>query len=252
MSSEALTWAFNLDAAEHGLTHGQKSVLIAIANYADEAASAYPGIKRLARMTGMSERGVQYALRELEASGFVHTVEQFRTDGYRGQTTNRYYLARNPGAVSAPGGGAAVAPEGVHGLRGGGASGAPQDTKRTHTPPDGGARARATRGEIEPTPEFEAFWDAYGKKVKRPDALKAWVKAIKKATPEQITAAAVAYRAALERLGKLDYLPHPATWLNGEQWNDDLPATRPTSPGGPTAGSTVHDRWAGVKRLDVD
>lgn len=223
MSSEALTWAFGLDAGEHGLTHGQKSVLIAIANYADEEASAYPGIKRLARMTGMSERGVQYALRELEGRGFVTTVEQFRSSGDRGQTTNRYYLARTPGANTSPGG--------VQSLRGGGAPAAPQDTKKTHTPTDVGVSARATRGELEPSPEFLAFWDAYGKKTKRPDALRAWVKAVRKAEPEAIIRVAVAYRAALERLGKLDYQPHPATWLNAEQWNDDLPAARPTGGG---------------------
>lgn len=219
MSSEALTWAFNLDATEHGLTHGQKSVLIAIANYADEAASAYPGVKRLARMTGMSERGVQYALRELEGHGLITTVEQFRSTGDRGQTTNRYYLARDPGAISSPGG--------TQRLRGGGANGAPQDTKKTHTPTDVGVSAGATRPEAVPSPEFLAFWDAYGYKAKRPDALRAWNRAVRKEQPARIIEVAAAFRASLERLDKLQFQPLPATWLNAEQWNDDLPETRP-------------------------
>ena len=74
---------------------------------------------------------------------------------------------------------------------------------------------------------FPEFWDAYGKKVKRADAEKKWAKAIRKADPDLIIAAAASY-VAWERANNEGgrYIADPSTWLHGERWNDER-ASRP-------------------------
>lgn len=75
-------------------------------------------------------------------------------------------------------------------------------------------------GELAP-PDFADFWTLYPRRVARKDALKAWGRL----KPAQQMAAIVAC-AAWRRVWAtkdLDYLPYPATWINGERWDDELP-----------------------------
>lgn len=78
------------------------------------------------------------------------------------------------------------------------------------------------------TPDrFEEFWDTYAKKVKRADAERKWVKALKKpgvTADLLITAAAeyVAYERANNDGGR--YIVDPPTWLHGERWTDECAA----------------------------
>lgn len=70
--------------------------------------------------------------------------------------------------------------------------------------------------------DFDAFWALYPRKVAKADARKAWVR--KK--PDQQAAAIgalpdhVRYWAATGT--ESQYIPHPATWLNGERYEDVL------------------------------
>lgn len=63
---------------------------------------------------------------------------------------------------------------------------------------------------------FDAFWEAYPLRKARGAAVKAWGKAIMRAPPETIIAAAAAYRPAETKFTK-----HPATWLNQDCWTDE-------------------------------
>lgn len=67
---------------------------------------------------------------------------------------------------------------------------------------------------------FDLFWTIYPRKVGKGAALKAWNKARKTATSEQILAACNLY-AALRRTEDPQYTAHPATWLNQERWLDE-------------------------------
>ena len=69
---------------------------------------------------------------------------------------------------------------------------------------------------------FQEFYSRYPKKVAKKDAEKAWARL----TDEQ-------KKAALEALPKhirswevkgtiKEYMPHPASWLNGERWEDEI------------------------------
>ncbi|NUO92760.1 MAG: hypothetical protein HOQ18_18335 [Dermatophilaceae bacterium] len=100
-------------------------------------------------------------------------------------------------------------------------------------PPSTGHREKPLADEsAEIDNRFDEFWDVYGKKVKRADAEKKWAKAIRKASPDRIIAAAgayVAYERANNQGGR--FIADPSTWLHGERWLDErtdlpMPQTR--------------------------
>jgi predicted transcriptional regulator len=61
---------------------------------------------------------------------------------------------------------------------------------------------------------FETFWLLYPKRIAKADALKAWNKAIKKKTPDELIALTKAYSES--KLPDMTYIPYPASWLNKE------------------------------------
>ncbi|MCW4458164.1 hypothetical protein [Microbacterium sp. MPKO10] len=69
---------------------------------------------------------------------------------------------------------------------------------------------------------FEDFWSVWQKRVAKADAEKAWTKAIKKSDPQVIVDAAHALWSS-PYLPERQFIPYPASWLNGERWNDPLP-----------------------------
>ena len=70
---------------------------------------------------------------------------------------------------------------------------------------------------------FDDFWEAYPRKTAKGAARAAWVKAVKKATPEQIISAARVFGSDPNR--EAPFTPHGSTWLNQERWLDGpLPA----------------------------
>ncbi|MGW3166949.1 hypothetical protein ACWC9Q_29645 [Streptomyces sp. NPDC001142] len=84
-------------------------------------------------------------------------------------------------------------------------------------------------------PQFAEFWAAYPRKVAKGTARAAWAKALKRgADPAQVIAAATR-SAAHHRTAQTEtrYIPHPATWLNGERY-DDEPEPAPAPPNTPT------------------
>lgn len=78
--------------------------------------------------------------------------------------------------------------------------------------------------------DFVAFWSAYPRKVDKGHARKAWATATKNGTdPAAITAAAEAYSGQCARnRTETRFIPHPATWLNGERWADQPEALAPS------------------------
>jgi len=71
---------------------------------------------------------------------------------------------------------------------------------------------------------FGAFWCAYPRKVAKKAALKAWLKVDPDdATVKKIMRSLAAFKVSngwVKDGGQ--YIPHPATWLNGERWDDEV------------------------------
>lgn len=86
----------------------------------------------------------------------------------------------------------------------------------------------AERGEKE-HPGFDDFWQAYPKKVGRPNAIKAW----NRLKPNlQIVLAALEWqnKQAGWLKGNGEYIPHPASYLNSERYNDEQPKPQSSGP----------------------
>ncbi len=71
---------------------------------------------------------------------------------------------------------------------------------------------------------FAAFWSQYPNKKNKPEAFKAWTKL----APDEMLATRI--YAAVDRAKRSvdwtrdagQYVPHPASWLRGERWEDEL------------------------------
>jgi len=71
---------------------------------------------------------------------------------------------------------------------------------------------------------FDIFWATYPRKVAKGAARRAWDKALKKTTPEKIMFAVGKQTAAGVFACEMCFVPHPATWLNQERWDDEVVA----------------------------
>ena len=68
---------------------------------------------------------------------------------------------------------------------------------------------------------FDEFYSEYPRKVGKGAARKAWAKAIKKADVHYIISSATCYAKTIVGTDQT-FVPHPATWLNQERWEDEL------------------------------
>ena len=73
------------------------------------------------------------------------------------------------------------------------------------------------------TEGFEEFWRAYPRKVGKGAARKAYLKVmeLRLATHDVVISAVLRY-IPLWATKKPRFIPHPATWLNQERWEDDI------------------------------
>lgn len=78
--------------------------------------------------------------------------------------------------------------------------------------------------EVNSTPNLdetiEAIYQLYPRRVAKGAAKQAIRKALKKTTAGVLQEAVMAYAAAMQGQDRR-FIPHPATWFNREQWNDD-------------------------------
>lgn len=226
MGFQITEWAYGLE-----LPSTEKAVLQAIAHRAnDKTASTFVGRKVIAMMVGVTDRAVSKALSGLEDRGVIGRTQRRRKDGYRDTDEIRINLTWTEAQVNE----LHVNEFQVNDVQGNETttSGERDDDLRGTTF-QASSKELVIHGhtEVIHTP-FDDFWAAWPRKVKKPDALRAWTKAIKRANPEQIIAAAIAYR---DNPGRPEtrYIPHPSTWLNADSWNDALEDHRPSN-GKPT------------------
>ena len=101
---------------------------------------------------------------------------------------------------------------------------------------DGDVSRSDTRAPAAADAEFDTFWAAYPRKDAKANAKKAHAKALKKASASAIMAG-LARHLPKWAAGDAKFIPHAATWLNGERWDDvvDVPAPQQQGP---------RDQWA--------
>jgi hypothetical protein len=192
---------------------------------------------QLGEWLGCSTSTIQRAVRELERSGWVESAPRI-VNGQ--QAANEYVCNAYPfqADTRSPMTGGGV----THDRAGGVTHDRPttetnyRDHSETTTPGlqqplmgDLVTNNSSPRPRKDPQPDpdlsdFAEFWKLYPRRVGRGQAVNAWRKAIKKIPVDTILDAAKRYRDD-PNLPETKFIPHPATWLNGERWGDDpLPA----------------------------
>ncbi len=68
------------------------------------------------------------------------------------------------------------------------------------------------------------FWNAYPRRDAKKEARKAWAKIRPDAALVDYMLAALYWQVQLRQWQTRNYIPMPATWLNGERWTDEPPA----------------------------
>jgi hypothetical protein len=71
--------------------------------------------------------------------------------------------------------------------------------------------------------DFATFWAAYPRKQAKKAAEKAYVKARRAATADEIIGALGPLKQQHSDPRTRQYVPHAASWLNGERWKDEAP-----------------------------
>ncbi len=214
-------------------------VLIALANR-DGDHGIHPSIDALARDCRMSRRAVQEAIRRCVEAGELHVEPNAGPNG-----TNRYWLHIDRGgcrfctrAESAP----VQIPAGkLH----------PNPRNKNYPPessrnPSGSSNSRPPTGDAAsraPAPDplgeaFAEFWRVYPRRVGKRAARTAFERAVGRGVPAERILEGARRFAGDPNLPEPRFIPHPATWLNQDCWDDDpLPpragSGRPRSdPGG--------------------
>lgn len=252
MSVDALRWAFHLPL--HGAA---KSVLLALADHADQDHSCWPSVARIALFAGVSDRGVLRAVKELQDRGVLAIT---RARGRR----NRYVLAVGDDALPAD---AATNAEGLGVLRmmpaaarinpgtagrnprQGVTSDKVSPVTRRHPTHDKVSplpltRCHGTHDKVSPEPllttiptttepalardgggggehiDFETFEREYPRSQNRAVVAAAWATAIAEAAPAAILAGLRRFKFPAEAA----FAPMPATWLRDQRWRGLTPA----------------------------
>jgi hypothetical protein len=93
-------------------------------------------------------------------------------------------------------------------------------------------------------PDWLKFWEIWPKKVSKPEARKAWAKAVKKAPTAEILAGAEHYRILVVREKReKQHIKDPSGWLNGERWTDEVSARRGLNGGTGQPIVNPRDEW---------
>lgn len=68
--------------------------------------------------------------------------------------------------------------------------------------------------------DFLAFWDAYPRKLAKQDAIRAWAHSSCGGHLDEILSSLKSWNAT-EQWKKAEFIPYPATWLNGLRWKEN-------------------------------
>jgi hypothetical protein len=224
MSNTALAWAY---AQRTGEGAGCKAVLIALADFADQDGSCYPGQELLAEMTEQSVRSVRNHVESLLALGLI-TREQRYSNGQR--TSDRYYLqlegvrtVDSTRVLPAESAGSSSPATSAHLPATSAGSPAESAGYPSEEPPEepSGERAR----DAKPSPrqldeEFARWYASYPRKTGRVAARRQFgLVRVRGVAFETLMKGARAYREDPNREDQ--YTKHPSTWLHQGCWDDD-------------------------------
>ena len=183
-----------------------KVVLLALAKYSNAYGECFPSQQTLSKDTFLTDRTVRSAMNWLEAHGYVEVKRRSNTSNAYVITSMKEMDMDRPEKFSAE-----------------------VDSNITKLVVSNNNIANTTSPEKSShpndTPFFLAFWQAYPRRVAKGAARTAFAKVSKFADPNDIVRGAIEYAEHCTVMGtEKQFIPHPATWLNAERWEDDLEA----------------------------
>lgn len=242
MSSEAVGWTFRNSPYEGALF----ALHLAVADTVNDTHNneLWASAPTLAGKARISERSVRYGLSKMVDDGLLVRVAE-----RPGSTTlYRFNMNADPCTDCTP---ASAAP-----LQ----AATPTPATRRATPatsdrtpalaapkPNNPKIPRGTQPSREAA--FEEFWKAYPRKVAKGAARSAFGRALKKVDAAALVAGARSY--ADDPARKPDYTKHPATWLNGECWEDQPDQERRRSKSTAAALRLVERHGGDMKELNA-
>ena len=189
---------------QKGIKPATKIVLYWIADHHNsETDACFPSLATLSDECEMSKRAVQAHIDTLSYAGLIERVERKRGNGSR--TSNGYRLNLTKQAWQ----------------------NLPPPIAESARPPMQNLPAlnlgTNNLGNItsKNMSIFDNLWQIYPKKVGKGTAKKALAKAMTKATADQIQHSLAVFVRAWGNQDK-KFMPHLATWLNGERWDDEI------------------------------
>jgi hypothetical protein len=209
MSIKVMAWAWE----QATTSSGEKLVLLALADHANDDGQCWPGMERIGQKCGMGKRQVSNHVQRLIEAGLLGTTRRCRDD--HKYSTYLYQLN-----LSSSGNGVPLGQEKP-------SSAGPAEVEFRTEPSVKNRKKEPSLSSSSVDDGFAEFWKIYPRKVGKGAALKAFRKHRKKTALDLILNACSLY--AIERKGKdVEYTAHPATWLNQERWHDDQdPAHNP-------------------------
>ena len=200
---------------QKGLKPATKIVLYWLADHHNgETGECFPSINRLADVCEMSRRSVEAHLETLETLGLIQRVNQYRDTG--GKTSNKYILGLSENVSEQ---------DDTQNLRMVCEKSAQGDTQNLRMNNLGinnlGKETNLSSSDDDGVDYyFDQLWEEYPRKVGKAQAKKAFKTASKKINFYDLLPKFEAYVLTLE--GKeTQFIPHLATWLNGERWKDE-------------------------------
>lgn len=162
--------------------------------------------EQIAKESPEGRDAVRSALRELERAGYLRR-EMVQGETGRWRTVTTIYESPTPENPSS------VAGKPTPGNPTVGKPGAiPSSTVTEDCPPK----------TVAASVSFDAFWKLYPRKTDKGHARVAYVRALKLTTAEEILSALERQIPAMRKADP-KFVPHAATWLNGERWTDETP-----------------------------
>jgi len=194
------------------LTAYEIAVYVALSWRVDSAGVCWLRHKRLADESGCSLKTVQRTLDSLKEKGLVDWRPRYADDG--ALLCNEYRLTTfrptPPASQTGPVGLTGTPPRPVRPTERDSLNETPGTTLDISLPP--APEQRDT---------FAAWYDRYPRKVGRAAAERAYRRALKAATPDQLADGLARYIAEIDRKRTArEYIKHPSTWLNGGCWAD--------------------------------
>lgn len=180
-------------------------VYAVLAEAANQDQAAWPSKATIGDRTDLSPRTVQRCIAELRDAGWIKVAERSRANG--SQTSNTYIVMRIRGDINVSGGETTASPP------------EPDPLELKFVTEEHIVHPQADEQHNEQP--FDIWWAEYPRKVRKPEARKAYVKATKKVGHDRLLEAMRTYRDLDGRVAK-GFILHPATWLNQECWNDEI------------------------------